>query len=734
MRWGGPGLALLLSWSGIACTPKAGPGPDTAHQADVGDIEATPVSEEAFAKTTHELLLNRERGAKELSLLVGAIQTQLARSERRFSEGELAAGDDALSGAFLLLQAGQMWPEALSRSEKALNYGATEAARVGNAGRARALYQQLERILPDGPLKSDVQRHLHALASWPAPSSQMSALQAAGERQRISVQQALIDSSPGMLQAADRDVIAWIQTAFESDIAERPIVSPMDRDEALEAYRAVRGGGLILVALHLRHGDPLGALQVLDRADLLRILPPRMRDRLRTAGEEDSPDAWVDLFRLFDAAQSEGAPETGLDRRVARGAAWGAALGLYRSAPGEAETAMPLAMMLVDLGMADVATTLLSQNLDHRASAEAVAWSLALVLRAVVQEDRVGQLEDARRAFAGAAPLLELAEDPRYATITPRPARLHYVMGVLETRSAHLDRALPHFQRAVRGEATVPALKSLAGIERQRGNPDEALRSLGAAVQVAQSGGDIIAEAEIEEEIFAIERDRGNTRAAEVALRRALDKVLAASEVDTTQDSRARVERSLARILEHYGEDKAARRAAERALEASQSDLGQLTATLTDISRRALTTGDLRTARKATREALSADLAPEDLIYIALWQRLLERKLSAPSDGSSEEAFSRLADATGWVAKLRSWGRGRIGDEALLEAAHDRVQQVEAAFYVAMAKRMNGAPDQGTAELRKVAGSQAIDLVEVTIARDLLTQPKIALPADVKLP
>jgi hypothetical protein len=160
----------------------------------------------------------------------------------------------------------------------------------------------------------------------------------------------------------------------------------------------------------------------------------------------------------------------------------------------------------------------------------------------------------------------------------------------------------------------------------------------------------------------------------------------------------------------------------------------QIAATLTDIARRGLVLGDLRSARLATEEALRAELPPEDLVYIALWQRLLEKQLGAP-DGLAEEAFTALSDQNPWISNLRDWGRGRIGDQALVAAAKDEAQRTEATFYTSMAARVAAQPGGGVEGLRRVAQSPVIDLVEVAIARDL-TAPPLApkLPADAPLP
>jgi len=727
-------LLLTLALGSTACS-RATSAP-AVPEGTVAAVEPTAVSDDRFAETLHTFLLDPQRGHTDKSLLAGLVQNQLARAQQRFAAGHTRAGEEALTGAFLLLQVGQSAPGMFANSALPLQRGADEAARVGNAGRARALYRRLEEILPEGRQRDDVIGHLAALDEWLQPTATMSPLQAAGRRQRAAVQEALVDSSPAVFDAAQKSILTWIRAAFASDVGERAPTTPADRDEALEAFRAVRSGSVILTGLHLRHGDPAGALAAFEDSDLLRVMPPVLRDRLERAAQGER-NAWVDLFRIYDSAQRGGPQETSIDPDLATGAAWGAALGLYRSSPGETEAVMPLSMLLVDLGMSEVASTVLAKNLDAQVTSEALGWALALVLRAVVQEEQVGNLPAARRTFEYARPLLALAEEPRFAQVQPRPGRIEYVMGALEARSGDLDRALPRIQAAVRSFPTVPAWISLANIERQRRHPEEAIQALQMAIKLAQAGADPIAEAEAEELIYQVERDRGDAVAAAQALRRALDRALGARQRQTPTENLARVERLLARILEHYGEILAARQAGERALEASRANARQIAASLTDMSRRALTWGDLRAARKATAEALAAQLPADDLVYIALWQRLLERRLGARTDGSSEEAFASLGDASGWTETLRRWGRGQLDDEGLMKAADNVVEEAEALFYVAMAQRTPQTPEGGAEQLRRVATSPAVDLVEVTIARDLLAPApptRLALPSDVQLP
>src|SRR5690606_21755166 len=148
------------------------------------------------------------------------------------------------------------------------------------------------------------------------------------------------------------------------------------------------------------------------------------------------------------------------------------------------------------------------------------------------------------------------------------------------------------------------------------------------------------------------QRNHAQAEAAQQSLELALNRALDARELARTNPEQARAERLLARVLEYYDDKEAVRRATQRAYEASASDLDQLTATVIDASRRPLTHRDLNAARDAVRQAVEAQLSDEDVIYVALWLRLLERQLNVPSDGTAEEAFATISDASGWPAKL----------------------------------------------------------------------------------
>jgi len=136
--------------------------------------------------------------------------------------------------------------------------------------------------------------------------------------------------------------------------------------------------------------------------------------------------------------------------------------------------------------------------------------------------------------------------------------------------------------------------------------------------------------------------------------------------------------------------------------------------------------------REAVERAVSAGMPAEDLVYPALWLQLLEKKLRVPSSGLVEDAYATIDNSSGWPSRLRAWATGRLTDAELLAAARDRSQRTEAIFYAAMARHAQGSAEDAKAGFQQVLKSEAIDLVEISISRDLLASYES--PRNFKLP
>jgi tetratricopeptide (TPR) repeat protein len=343
--------------------------------------------------------------------------------------------------------------------------------------------------------------------------------------------------------------------------------------------------------------------------------------------------------------------------------------------------------------------------------------------------------------FQKSGPLIALSQREVYGgRVTPSASRLHFFMGAIEAGAGELERAHPHLEQAVKLEPTADAFRLLASIDRQRRDFKGALASLDRVIEISKGTGDASMQAETHLARFEVLREMGENSPAdraraEESLESALMLGLGARTAAQSGQELAVAERVLGRVLEHYDAKDAVRRASKRAYEASRNDIRQMTETVLDTSRRALTSGDLRAARDSVRRAVSADLADEDTVYAALWLKLLEQRLKVISDGTADEALASIDSTNGWVAKLAAWGRGKMSSRDLLGQAGTRIERVEATFYTAMSAP---ADERAIEKLREVARSEAIQLVEVTIARDLLASqqklPKPKLPPNVRLP
>jgi tetratricopeptide (TPR) repeat protein len=312
-------------------------------------------------------------------------------------------------------------------------------------------------------------------------------------------------------------------------------------------------------------------------------------------------------------------------------------------------------------------------------------------------------------------------------------------MAATEVRHGELDRARPLLLKSLQDEPASDAYLLLVAIDRQRGKLGDAIAWADKAVEAARASADLLTEGDAQLTRFELFREKRDATEASRALEAALTRVLLAQKQSRGGAQQARAERLLARVLEYYGEQRAVRRATERAFEAAGSDPRLLSATVMDAARRGLTLSDLTVARSAVERAINAGMSDEDLVYPALWLQLLERKLRVPSSGAVEDAYSAIDDTSGWASRLRAWGTGRLNDAELLAAAKDRAQRTEAIFYAAMARHAQGSTEDAKAGLEQVAKSEAIDLVEVSIARDVLASydtPKkdFKLPANVVVP
>jgi hypothetical protein len=591
--------------------------------------------------------------------------------------------------------------------------------------------------LPQGsPARAEVEGHLAALDRWMKDTRTGGPLERLGAEQRALVSRALIDGRPESIERAAAAISAWIDRSIEFNIQFRQSGQRPERDEAIEAERALETGGATMAALFLRHGDARGAVAHIDASGARRVVPRGLYDRLKGAAAKDDAASWRALAQAFAIHQGEdGEAETGLDQDLLDGALWGAALEAYRREPTEIEGAGLVAQLLVRFGMSEAAPLVLGAALGQRPSAQALSASLGVVLGAMGEDAGADDLDAARRTFTAAAPLLVLADAPEQKRrINPSAARVRFLMATVELRAGSLAAALPLLRGAGDAEPSIGGLTLLAMAERQGGDPQAALATLRRALSAPDAALSPAEVAEAHVLAFELHRDAGAPDQAKSSLDAALAAALAARQRAAAAAPQARAERLLGRVLDAYGDAKGAARAEERALSLAAEQRPLLGATMLDAVGRALVRRDLTAARKALRRGLDDNAGEDDLVYGGLWVLLLERQLRAPPDGTAERALSAATNRASWTAKLVAWANGKLSDADLGTQAQSAAQRVEALFYTAMAKRVAGDP-AGDERLRAVSQSPVIDLLEVHLAREMLAPPlRAELPPNVKLP
>jgi tetratricopeptide (TPR) repeat protein len=428
------------------------------------------------------------------------------------------------------------------------------------------------------------------------------------------------------------------------------------------------------------------------------------------------------------------------DRDLFGAAAFGVASECYRLDPTVPEVALTLGVALEELGMAEATPAVLADAVRAHPEARVASEALALALDAMATEEDAGEPEAARRTFRAAQPILAIASQKALVgKVHPSSARVRAAMGEIELREGRIDEARALLKESADEEKSGSVLLPLARIEWRDGRAQAALEHLRDALATHDAGRDPALRGEILLTISDVTRDKGDVAAARTPLTQALKELVQsrnAQEADAR--SRARVERVLARVLDRFGAVQPAQRALERAYAAAPGDKRQATQTIEQLIGRAFVRADLPTARDGLQRALAADLDDDDLVYFALWVRLLERQLRVPSEGAPDRVFASVPDDGRWVATLARFGEGKLKADELLARARSPIQKYEALFYAAMDHRAAGDTKGGEDLLRQVVAGTGLELSEVTLARDMLDPSKSQLggplPPDVSIP
>jgi tetratricopeptide (TPR) repeat protein len=700
----------------------------------------------------HDLLLSEPGSAERRTRLAAVEARQMTRAAERFRARQPDRGLAAVSGALFLLHIGEV-SEGLfgPQGVEALQGASRELALKGDEGRARATYDLLLRIAPPAD-KPDIVAHLGALDRWTKDAvGSGGPLESLGGLERAAVHRRMLEPSADALDDAAKTTSEWIRRAVDlRDRFRQGLVKP-SQQEGTEAWRALEAGPGVLAAIYLRDADAPGALAALEHTqigktsarDLIEQEHQPLATALEMAAQEPDVQHCVELLRqLRPLAGREATNEEDADVPEDRDAFGSAAFSLaslcYRLDPSVPEVALALGVALEELGMSEATPAVLAEATRAHPQPRLLGEALGLSLDAIAREEDAGNPQAARRAFRAAQPLLSLASEGGVAgKVHPSPARVRAVMGEIELREGRIDEAKNLLKTSTDEEKSGAVLLSLARIEWRDKATQGALDHLREALSAPDSGHDPALRGEILLTLSDVMHDKGDLEAARTPLHDALVELIQSRNVPGP-DARARVERVLARVLDRFGASQPAERALERAYAAAPGDKRQATQTIELLIGRAFVRGDIAAAREGLQRALSADLDDDDLVYFALWVRLLERQLHVSSDGVPDKVFVSVRDESRWVATLAHFGAGKVRGDDLMTRAASPIQKYEALFYAAMDHRATGDTKGGDDLLRQVVAGTGLELSEVTLARDMLDPSKSQiggpLPPDVSVP
>ncbi|MDB5218666.1 MAG: hypothetical protein JWO86_6593 [Myxococcaceae bacterium] len=718
-------LILLAPLSVSACGPGRGRYGSPAHNAERATVAGTEVSDEAFAAAVRDLLASEPNSRERQLRLQGVVGRQMVRVATRFKSKDRDRAVSSLQGAMYLVHAGELKNEMLgSQGFEALHSASEEFAKQGDEGRARAMYEMLMRISPPKD-KPEIKAHLDAINAWTKDTAGGGVMQTAGALEAAAVTRHLLEPSTEARDEAVARTLEFVEKAVAVRKARSSRGTQVTREEGLEAIRALETGATVLAAIHLRNADPQGALGAIDKVrDVAR---PELLRALEAVIEKPESDKWLDLARMLRPPPRQVHSEEedfGRDAELLRVASFAAAAEAYRLDATSPEPAAFVAAMLVDLGMGEAAPAVLVDAVKAQKDPRIVGLALAITMQAMGRGLEAEEPDTVRRTFRAAAPILAVADaQAKTKSPQPPPSRVYGMMGEIEIREGRLDDARKLLTASVEREKAGSVLLSLARLDWHDGQ----VKVAESRIKEALAADDVAKDPALRGEVLLLQsdltRESGDANGARKPLADAL-RDLAKARGAAEGDDRARIERLIARALDRFGAGSSAMKALERALEAAPRDKHQAAATIGQIVGRAFVKSDLAGARDGLARGLGAELPREDLVYYAMWVRVLERQQKASSASGDGIAERVLSDASGdprWIGRVAAFGAGKLKAQDLIAAAQTPTQKTEALFYTAMDRRIAGDAKGADDALKQVITSPGLDLMEVALARELLS-------------
>ncbi|APS00458.1 tetratricopeptide repeat protein [Pajaroellobacter abortibovis] len=738
-KWVWASVVLLL-W-GCAHTSSSGGGISDPKKAGTMRM-SVPLSMRTGLSTRSQalfiLLLNDPRADENVSLLVQVVPEQMRRAafhfaERRPEQG-LRAFYDVLYLVNLMSDQRELTHDVLGPyGVEVLRSAIKEVARAGDEGRAWTFYELLSQVGSSAD-RASAREHLIILKDWLDQTMSGGPISRASVLARFYVQRYFLRPTADSKEGAVRAVRAWVEQALALRDSHLMLSrGELSRSEAEEGTRALRMGATLLASIYLYDRDPSGAISTLLGSRISEILPRELLIALQSLTIKQDATAYLHMARLLRAALE--VREGQWDKWI--GSDWLMAVlfqlmkEAYRLDPTLPEAAEAVALALQTYGLGEATAPILLKAIKAHPESHLIEGSLGLIMRAMGLALELEEEEQSARAvYQSAQPFFDFVEEIQKKSQvqfgTPIPLQpglehIHIMMGKIELRSGQMEEARFCFYRALEKERLAEALLPLARIEWHQGYSSQALAKLDEAMQAQ----DAIQSPMFQVHVLFYRSDMAVEKGRDAAaVRDPLVKALKAAKQAREWNSdevRADAERMLCRILDRFGEAELARKALDRALEATPTDKNQLSETLSLQISRSLVHGNLAEGREGLGRALSFDLKVDMLVYYALWVRLLERRLNTSSDGVADRVFDLvLEEQQSWIGRLAAFGAGRIQAEALGASAVTPIQRAEASFYMAMDKLIAGDKAGAAEGFKEVLEGPGMELVEFSVARDFL--------------
>lgn len=729
---------LVSAFALVGCgAPAERPPPAFGESRPARGVVA-PIPDERFADAVRQLLMAEPHTEARRVLLAQTVSRQMVRASSFFDASASDRGLAAVQGGFALTSVGELEVGMFGPNGKtALAGAARELAGRGDEGGAFAAYGVLAQLSPEAERKEH-EAHLAAIARWlkdlATASGAVDGLQMV---KNAAVARVTLEPSDVAIKEATARTTEWLERGIEFRANFRRNAVPRgfnprsaESHAALEAVAALKLAPVTLAAIYLRQGDAKGALAAVEKSRAGEVAP-QLVQVLEPVAKQPTAERWIELLHALRPEEGDEVDAT--LNALLRVAQLRVACEAYRLDPTILDSAGEVAVGLMDLEMFEAAPAIIAPAIKAHPEPRVVAQGLGLIMQAMM---RAPDADSARRAYKAGAPVVAIA-DGLTGKLQPSPSQVRALMGELALRDGQVGEARALLEAAAKVERTGAVSATLARIARSEGRVDEALSH----IKDSLGSPDVERSPSLRGEILLMQsdlmRERGQMDAARSALETALRGLAAARKADDSE-ARARVERTLAKVLDRFGARDKAKQALERAFDAAPRDKQEASATIMSMASRALVQSDVGAVRDGLRRGLAADLPPDDLVYLALWVRIVERTKKSSSDPLVERTFGTLKDDGRWTGRLAAFGLGRLGAKELLASAKTPAQKTEALFYGAMEQRIAGDGKGADASLDGVVRSSGgIELIEVGVARDLLSGPRgnVAGPVpDVGLP